>query len=239
MRMILSVHIAKTAGTAFRDVLSRSYAADQIVFDFDDRIFDPASPFNRDPGLWRRQADDFIQILGSSVRIIHGHFSAVKYREHFADALWITWLRHPVNRLLSQYFHWRHRPPPSGSAHSLRQFVWDSQMPFGDYAQIPLMQNPITRLYLRGLTLKEIYFVGLQERFAEDLRALQTRLGWPLVEPIAVNINRHPTYQDEVAAIQRDRALIRLVEDLNRDDLDLYDTVFCQRPFEASVSATK
>jgi hypothetical protein len=233
--MILSVHIAKTAGTAFRDVLSRSYAADQIVLDFDDRIFDPASPFNSDPHMWRRQADAYIQGLGSSVRIIHGHFSAAKYRDRFADALWITWLRHPVSRLSSQYFHWLHRPPPPGDVHALRQQVWEDRMPFGDYVQLPLMQNSITRVYLRGLKLKDFHFIGLQEQFAGDLRALQTRLGWPLLEPVQVNINRHPTYYEETIAIQRDRTLMRLVEDLNRDDLDLYDEVVRQRRLEVNA----
>src|SRR5262245_49792666 len=95
---VISVHISKTAGSAFHSVLNQVYKPAQIAFDYDDRPTDPTCPSNCDPAAWERRAEQFARALGPKVRILHGHFQATKYLKHFPQARIITWLRHPVSR---------------------------------------------------------------------------------------------------------------------------------------------
>jgi hypothetical protein len=64
--------------------------------------------------------------------LVHGHFRAGRYES--TDAYWMTFLRHPVDNLISIYFYWKSLKEPGHSLHarflveapSILEFAWRS-----------------------------------------------------------------------------------------------------------------
>jgi hypothetical protein len=100
---------------------------------------------------------------------IHGHFVADAYDGFWPERQLITMVRHPVQRLVSNYYHFLRRDDPSNPASvclhakhlSLRQF-----------AELALMQNEIVR-YTAGRSPADFAFVGIAERYEESLLLLR------------------------------------------------------------------
>ncbi len=221
--MILFVHVPKTAGMHFKRVLLAVYSRDELVDDNDDHPELPGSKCHTDPVGWRRDAAAFVRNLQPSAKMIFGHFSAAKYVNLLPNAQWMAWVRHPVKRLVSNYYFLKTIPTAAYPNHVLLEAV-QRGIGFEEFAEIPMMQNLVTQVYLRTLRLDDFAFVGLQEFFAEDLEELQQLLRWPRVQVAAepTNVNPHPGYAEEVRAILADREIVRRVERMNRDDLDFY-----------------
>ena len=89
---IISIHVPRTAGTAFKEVIRQVYSSEQIFFDY------PHKGRIRNRMLTKQKPE---------VKIIHGHFPAPKYNQKFPGAKKIIWLRSPIKRLVSFYFFWK------------------------------------------------------------------------------------------------------------------------------------
>lgn len=77
--MIISIHIAKTAGSSFRVAMTETLGLGRLHLDYDDDIGDPNNIFHTDPVAWRRKADAYIATIPPEAQVIHGHLSADKY----------------------------------------------------------------------------------------------------------------------------------------------------------------
>jgi hypothetical protein len=217
---LISVHVPKTAGTAFGKLLGLVYRPERVVRDYDDFPMNPTAPFNADPVAWRRSADAFIAGIGPEVRALHGHFSVCKYQGHFPNARRVAWVRHPVTWVISLYFFWKTVPmTPNPVRYRLR----DENLSLLEFAEIPRVRNQFAEVFFRGLDPEGFDFVGLQEHFADDYAELTGRLNWPTIEPPVENRNPAPEYQESLRRIQADPALWRRLADLNAHDLDLYE----------------
>ena len=89
---IISVHIDKTAGMLFCDVLKQVYGLSQVHV------------------IWKGQAnykfeDKLNEPIPPETRVIHGAFPVSHYEGRFIDAKRIVWVRHPIERLISYYFY--------------------------------------------------------------------------------------------------------------------------------------
>src|SRR5437764_15387442 len=103
--MMISLHLPKTAGKSFEAALEARFAA-SLLEDYG------SFPMNT-PEYERTRAaleaslrnveDDF-----PGVECIHGHFLPVKYLllAIRREITFVTWVRHPVQRLLSNYYYW-------------------------------------------------------------------------------------------------------------------------------------
>jgi hypothetical protein len=220
---VISIHIPKTAGTSFRRALEHAYPAGAVLGDYQDHLDDPRHPFHTDPPAWEAAAAAFVRNIEPGVRVVHGHFSAVKYRQAFPSARWITWLRHPVARLVSHYYFWKTFPIAAAPLHPLLPPIQDGRLSLVEFAEIPVIRDLARRQYLRGLDLSDFAFVGLQEQYAEDLAALGNLLGWRSAPVASENRNPEPGYSAAVQAVFRDRGLVRRIEALHAGDMELYE----------------
>ncbi len=205
---IISVHVPKTAGSAFTKVLLRVYTPEGVLLDY---------PYDKN---YQRQ---FMKEGDSKVRVIHGHFQGGKYKHNFPDAKRIIWLREPVKFLISYYYFVK--------VYRRTEFynlLQKEKLSFWDFVEIPKVQN-IMSGYVRKMKLKDFYFVGIQDFFAEDLEELKRRLSWPDVKISKENNNPYSDYQRIKEEVLSDRAILEKVYSLNSKDVELYQNALSLR----------
>ena len=172
---IISVHIPKTAGTTFGQILAQVYGDTRVLFD--------------NPQL---HCVHELPKIDTLIRAIHGHFPVGKYAGHFSSAKRIVWLRHPIRRLLSHYFYLKsfsevHNNDP------IHRLVLKQQISVVEFAQQVGIFNVLAG-FTYGLPLTDFYFVGIQEYFYEDLSTLKKMLEWSEFGWAMFNSNPHQEY---------------------------------------------
>lgn len=216
---IISVHVPKTAGSTFKNILTSIYGEESIYLDYSDRPGDPQSLFHTDYQAWRKNIPFFIKQIKREAKVIHGHFPAIKYKGYFHKAKRIIWLREPINRLISHFFYWKYGPASENSLHKL---MLDKNMDLVEFARLPTMQNRITNIFMKDMELSDFYFIGIQEFFEEDIRQLGEMMGWKDLKIESVNINQHPEYKNFINNI--DKKTYEYLISLNKKDMLLYES---------------
>lgn len=72
--------------------------------------------------------------------------------------------------------------------------------------------------FLEGLELTDLFFLGFQEQFLQDIRLLSKKLSWKLPET-AFQIKKNPTPSTD----ETDKAIRQRIAALNQADLELYN----------------
>ena len=197
--MILSVHIPKTAGVSIRNTLKEHFGPGFVLCYWE--VTD----------AWGRVLPE----VPVTAECVHGHFQADLLASRFPQARLITWVRDPVERVASSYFHrlrepdWKH--PVCHELHSRK-------LSLAQFAALPLVRNEMAHFF--GQRQPADYaFVGIVERYEESFRQLRTLLGIGPAPLRRDNVNPAkpaPAYEIDPAT----RAEIRKH---NEDDLRLYE----------------
>jgi Sulfotransferase family len=195
-KVIISVHVPKTAGTSFAVWLESVFASGQLVRDYADRPIDPKSEMNIDPA-------GFLSRYGAARKLpegalaVHGHFWAKKY-ERIENAVRITFLRDPIERTISHYCFWLNTP---ADGHSLHQRVLDEGMGMLDFARLPQLRGFYRDYFFRDVNMAAFDFIGDMSLFDEELGRLEALLG---VRGARATVGRNPAAD---YASMRDAAL--------------------------------
>lgn len=215
--LLVSVHMAKTAGTSFAVAL-REHFGDTLVEDYG------MLPFNRPRGRreWEAIRAGFSrkQRLPARIQAVHGHFLPIKYAiaGWGRDTRFVTWLRDPVERLVSQYHHWMRTPHGATAAQPLRYRIVRENWSLERFCLGPEMRN-IYRQYLWGFAPRRFAFIGITERYESDLANFANRfLGGN--EALATHARVNPERRAEGYAI--DPGLRRRIERHHAADIALY-----------------
>jgi hypothetical protein len=233
--LIAFVHIPKTAGATVTNMFARAYSK-AGVHAAGNYMTGPAhteQKVTRRPGGW-----EVWQRKGGRVTV--GHVPYRVFRRHLpVDALYMTFLREPVDRVLSHYYRHIHHPHLTPARRRQARDRGRERAAALEEAlvemRLPQLSNLATRFLCghpsRGdelapsalddakAALRNFAFVGIQERFEESVVLLQRTLGLDLVP----YMNRHVSVEggrpavDEIPAEQR-----ALIEEHNRLDLELY-----------------
>ncbi len=169
---LISIHIPKTAGTSFRNTLRGVYGEQSVV--------------RLDIGLVRQEVRVEEELynqpfLPAHARVIHGHFSYPLLLKNFQvpeGIPVITWLRDPVERVISNYFYLARR-----LAEELQEerkglnILKKMQRSLLEYANYEPSQNRMSK-FLEGLKLEGLFFVGIQEDYSHSLERLAGLLEW-------------------------------------------------------------
>ncbi|MFZ5907488.1 MAG: sulfotransferase family 2 domain-containing protein [Nitrospirota bacterium] len=181
-RQIIFAHQPKSAGTTLVQMFRKSYGRANVYHDMDREHLMP--PLTQ--AVWR-----LWEALRMSNRrrykIIHGHFPAVKYRRSFPDAFYMTFFRHPVERLASHYFYWL-RTPNLAKPHPLAHWLHEKSPDIVAFAQ-RFHSRDEQLSYVKYFWPDDFDFIGITELYADSLRMLQERLPelCTEVEPQRVN----------------------------------------------------
>jgi hypothetical protein len=200
--MLISVHIPKCGGMSFQHVLRDLYGKRRLWLNYG-TIFD------------QEDARQRAALVPAGVRCLHGHFLSDAFDAIAPEAELVTWLRHPVERVISNYYHLLRQPDPRNGC---CQELWARGLRLEQFAALPLMRNEMTR-YLAGKPDFAFAFIGVTERFTESLRIFNATFGLSFRGPAPVeNVNPHragKTYPVTDAVYAR-------LEELNQADLASY-----------------
>ena len=225
--MLISVHLPKTAGTSFERSLRRHFGA-QLQRRYADKPLHH-HPLRRNlraarEGLCGRHREE------ASPACIHGHFLPLSYRHlaHRADVRFVTWLREPIDRLLSHYHYWR-RAADSDARDTLQDPMQDKvqrrmreeNWSFEQFAQRRELRN-VYRAFLWGFPVERFDFIGITEHYASDLREFGQRFLDRDLRPAEENCN--PAHRAGAAGegYSIDRGLRERLERVHARDLSLY-----------------
>ncbi len=168
--MIISIHIPKTAGTTLANYFDHSFSR-HVYFDYYQHI-----PRDED----RAQVilhKDFLRRF----KMIHGHFHYKKYEGIFDDASYITCVRHPVDRMISNY---RHILRIKDETKPSYQFMKQNGFDVVTFASFPSMTRAMA-IYLEGKPINEYDFIGLSEELGVTIEMLEVFLNTKLRLPEA------------------------------------------------------
>lgn len=207
---LISIHIPKTAGTSFRNTLCGVYGKDSVI--------------RLDIGLDRDETRINEQIytkstLPDETQVVHGHFAYPALTERFLtdpSTPVITWLRHPVDRVVSNYFYLAKR-----LAEELREeekglhILSKLQRSLLEYAQQEQARNRMSK-FLREMPLEKFRFVGFVEDYDNDLARLAASLDWR-----DYPVFKHNRTGKDTSTVSDDE--LQRIREWNMEDVALYE----------------
>jgi hypothetical protein len=214
--IIVSIHITKCAGTTLAGILQSVYG-DRFLHLHGTNI-----------------VKEVVEDNCKNVDCIHGHFSyGIKPNRNIR---YITFLRNPLERLLSLYWNIQNEPKHP-------QYSFTMRLTFREWLEsrrFSCLDNDIVRflsgnrylnfshpdrfvcqedLELARTNLSKFYFVGFVERFDKDIIALSEYLDW----------SSFPMFQNELVSTDRpalaelSKSTIEYMEKKQRFDIELYE----------------
>lgn len=216
-RIVVSVHVPKTAGTTFKAMLQKCFGS-ALLLDYGDDLFGEEM---RPKGLsgavaraWRAAIARRALLPGKldpkRHRCVHGHFFASKYDWLEDRAFLATWLRDPVERVVSHYYFFLNRP---SRANPVRARI--RELSLEQFAAEPPLRDVQSRI-LGGVPLERFGFVGLQSEFNAMVGSFFSSIGTTTPEIVSRNRTKRATH----AVSEATREWIRR---MNQKDLRLYD----------------
>lgn len=200
--MIVSIHIPKSAGTTFCNILQAHFKT---------HLYYEQKPllhrFNQTP------MPIFKQNL-ATYEAIHGHFVADSL--NINNPTYITWVRHPVDRLVSHYFHWQRHPD---SAQKLSLDVARGRLSLEEFAKTKTMRD-LQSFFLGGGDIQNFAFVGIMEEFNASMQRFEEQFSIKVetIQTLNVNAQKRASYQEIIGD-----ALYKKIEGLNEKDMKLYN----------------
>jgi hypothetical protein len=245
--VIAFVHIPKTAGGTVKSMFAAAYSK---------RGISTAGNYVRGPErserkITRREGG-WESWYRKGGRVTVGHMPYGVFRKHVpSDTRYMTFLREPVDRVLSHYYRHNQRRDPSRAGvvkarqgrkvrtNTLEEALVELRLPqlnnlatrFLCGHPSPLEELPPSAVDDAKENLRSFAFVGIQERFEESLVLLQRMLGLGSVP----YVDRHVSAEDRrpsVAEIPDEQRAMILEH--NRLDAELYE--FGLRLFEDAVA---
>lgn len=213
MLKIISLHIPKTAGRSFYQILKWAYK-EKIDL-----------PHNRgkyvQEGTFNEKEIDFDQF-----EILHGHlfYRHIEHLHKKYNSKIVTWLRDPVDRVISNYYYnismnleksWK------------RQAEQRKEMSLLEFAKRPQRRNVMSKT-IEGIKAEDIFFIGITERFNDDIIKLGKLLEWPedipqITENKGTRYYNNPEIPTEYKQITDDMRMN--IRELNFDDVNLYEKI--------------
>jgi hypothetical protein len=197
---IVAVHFPKAAGSSLRSQFSEIFG-DDLALDYD-----------RPPlTLGAAKKAEF----PAGKRVVYGHFRPQRYA--VADAFWMTFLRHPVENLISIYFFWQLFREPTNDLHGL---FLEERPSILDFATYPGIRRLMSQTYFGGFDMERFDFIGFHELRDQDIPRLAAMLDLPLKPEVHDNKTVEQAHRQ---SIESDTAILRKLTDLLAEDVAFYD----------------
>lgn len=213
--MFVSIHIPKTAGTALAKIFDDT-SLRRIMYDYGTER-DLVAVRTCLPEV--RAHKDFVL---SYFRYLHGHFHYLKYADVFPDSPVITMVRHPVDRVVSQYLHILRGGDRNNERHRM---IMDGEMSVIEFSQIKFIGNA-QWYYLEGRPIKDYDFIFVQEQLEYSLRKFCALFDRPEITEYLGWFNGVPAVNEKPKSLLK-RRTVKITES---DRKEIYKN--CERDVE-------
>lgn len=215
LMIIISLHVPKTAGTSLLLNFKYAYGDRAVQIDYDASL--NLRGYSLVPIDLKKQSCS----IPNHVKVIHGHFLPEKYN-HIDPAFRLTFLRHPVQNIISIFFYWRKYIP------SIPSLLFDDfktqKFNILELARSPLIRYAYSNTLFGRFDMARFNFIGRYENLHEEYKVLSKKLGIILDSSIAEN-QTSPEGQDlERAELEANTRIIARLTDLLIEDIRFYDT---------------
>lgn len=206
---LISIHIPKSAGTSFYKTLISQYKDSGIT-----RI-----DMNKKDRININKIHHDKAYISKSTKVIHGHFTIPQLYgalDISKDLPIITWLRDPVERVISNYYYLSKILAQELNENSKDLNLLNRlQKSLVEYAHVESCRNRMTK-FLDGIELEELAFIGFVENYSEDLKSLSNMMNWKYYEEVKVNTTGAKNKREVSQEIREEIAR------LNQEDIALY-----------------
>ncbi|WNJ16402.1 sulfotransferase family 2 domain-containing protein [Pontibacter sp. G13] len=223
------LHIPKAGGTTLRNILTSQVQENQFF-----HLYEDMATLGQELGLLQNMSAE----EKANLRLVAGHFRFGLHRLFQQPFSYVTFLRNPYKRIVSQYWHIHRRPKHYlyeqvvGKKLSLEEFILSGLSIELDNAQTRLIGTDFDQplpsvgsadqamLDLAKKRLDESFLVvGIQEQFDESLLLIEEKLGLKNVVYERKNVNQASSSGKSSLS---DRELEAIAQ-THRLDLELYD----------------
>ncbi len=194
---LVSLHFPKAGGTSLVTQLQK-LLPDQVTLDYEhDPLMDTSSLTGTFP---------------PGQRVVHGHFKPQRYESN--DVFLATFLREPVDNLISIYFYWRNLPLSNNPVHMNFLNERPDIFSFAKYAGINTLMS---ETYFGNFDMRRFDFIGFHESRQEDIFRLGEVIALPLRADIHENSSKQEIEREELESDLRSLARLRslLVDESN------------------------
>jgi len=232
--MLLSMHIPKTAGMSLRTAFEKRFGNALLLayprVDWAQSLF----PLGSRKSLDEQGQESVLALCRQrDVQCIHGHFPMPALQSLFPEAMCITFLRDPVQRVISSYDHKVRKSEwaKTGQGPTYMAPGFSERMSFESFISAPDMRNVYEQFGVLDC-LESLTFIGLTEQYERSLRLLERRV--PGLGPLSCEkVNVHEKYfrRDDVTP-----EMMARVRELNDADVQIYEAA--RDWFEAACAAS-
>lgn len=193
------VHIPKTAGTSFRIAIERKIKLDKVLYDYG-KSSRTTSPLIVET-IYSDKALELLKHL-NEIKFIMGHFNVTKYYTILQKPKIITFIRDPLQRVISEYKH--------------KQRLDGYSEPFETFYTQENQQNKQYK-FLGGVKLEDIFFIGLTEEYDKSILLFNKKTNLK-IHVLGLN-KSEKSLQAKYDIPDKTR---KVLEELNSKDMDLY-----------------
>lgn len=240
---VIFLHIGKTGGSTLRKILRRNFSRLDVL----------AVRVPKRDDVLRPRREDSLSVLAAvpeqirrRAKLVDGHMIFGAHELLPGPSTYITILRSPVALSISQFRYVQRTP-----GHRLHEIVSSRQMSIEDYVREGVsleVDNSQTRVLSGDVSTpfgecsdgmletakrhieQRFSVVGLTERFDESVVLLGKTFGWSRLAYVPVKVAPKKARAERV-----DPRTIRLLEELNRFDLELYR--YAAQRFQETIAA--
>ena len=206
---IVFCHFPKAGGSSIAQQLREEFR-DTCLPDYD---HDPLGSHGKET----------VDRLPPDINAVLGHFCAQRY-DAVERRFLFTFLRQPIDNLLSVYFFWQSYPRSSNPWH---QRFLDEAPDILSFARYEPLQRLMSGSYFGGFDMKRFNFIGFHETRSVDIGVLNGLTGLRLRAEVHENKTVNGAEQRE--EIMHDRKIMNALETLLVEDMRFYRTIWLDR----------
>jgi SAM-dependent methyltransferase len=203
---LLSMHIPKTAGTSFRKFLEQLYGS---------RLRLMYSEADTAPRL-----RDKVRVDPSTL-CLHGHFQADALFPQLPGAALITWIRDPVQRVISSYFQML-RNPECAEESAFNKAFFQENWSIMEFARKDEIRRQVL-WYFNAVPLADFFFIGVSEWYEASMALFCHRMGIEPMTSVNDSLNTNPNRQQSTYPLSE--LQLREFKTLFVEEFSLYDQV--------------
>jgi hypothetical protein len=201
---ILFVHVPKTAGTSFRNAANQSAKIDHVLCDYGKD--NETTTFRINYANYYSNDKLSVELILRSHEnyILTGHFSVNRYKRFFFPYEIGIFIRNPVNRVLSNYYHKQRKEQFEGG---IEEFI---QTNAADNLQLK---------HFGELAPEYFGFIGISERYQDSITLVNALYSIDL-EVLSLNLNP----EKKSSSYEIEDKITHMISELNCKEIELYKT---------------